>query len=139
MRIWAFAIAILCADYPNEIIVARQQAPMSIGLGQGEFFCACDSPALVSHTQVVLSLENREMVRLTPLGVEVYNFEGDRLNKLPRILNWSPALVDKHIFKHFMLKEIHEQPNVVRSCLETYIISIFLGNFYFSSTQRLNH
>lgn len=119
----AFAIAILCADYPNEIIVARQQAPMSIGLGQGEFFCASDSPALVSHTQVVLSLENGEMARLTPLGVEVYNFEGDRLNKLPRILNWSPALVDKHIFKHFMLKEIHEQPNVVRSCLETYINS----------------
>ncbi|NES06179.1 MAG: glutamine--fructose-6-phosphate transaminase (isomerizing) [Okeania sp. SIO2F4] len=119
----AFAIAVVCADYPNEIIVARQQAPISIGLGQGEFFCASDTPALVSHTQVVLSLENGEIARLTPLGVEVYNFEGDRLNKMPRILNWSPTLVEKHIFKHFMLKEIHEQPNVVRTCLETYINS----------------
>ncbi len=119
----AFAIAVVCADYPNEIIVARQQAPLSIGLGQGEFFCASDTPALVSHTQVVVSLENGEMARLTPLGVEVYNFVGDRLNKLPRILNWSPTLVEKHIFKHFMLKEIHEQPNVVRSCLEAYINS----------------
>ncbi|MGB3511553.1 MAG: glutamine--fructose-6-phosphate transaminase (isomerizing) [Microcoleaceae cyanobacterium] len=117
----AFAIAIICADYPNEIIVARQQAPLSIGLGQGEFFCASDTPALVSHTQVVLSLENGEIARLTPLGVEVYNFEGDRLNKVPRILNWSPTLVEKQVFKHFMLKEIHEQPNVVRACLETYI------------------
>ena len=117
----AFAIAVVCADYPNEIIVARQQAPISIGLGQGEFFCASDTPALVSHTQVVVSLDNGEMARLTPLGVEVYNFEGDRLNKLPRILNWSPTLVEKHIFKHFMLKEIHEQPSVVRSCLEAYI------------------
>ena len=123
MRIWAFAIAILCADYPNEIIVARQQAPISIGLGQGEFFCASDTPALISHTQVVVSLENGEMARLTPLGVEVYNFDGDRINKLPRILNWSPNLVDKNIFKHFMLKEIHEQPSVIRNCLETYINS----------------
>lgn len=119
----AFAIAVVCADYPNELIVARQQAPISIGLGQGEFFCASDTPALVSHTQVVLSLEDAEIARLTPLGVEVYNFDGDRLNKIPRILNWSPTLVDKHIFKHFMLKEIHEQPNVVRGCLEGYINS----------------
>ncbi len=119
----AFAIAVVCADYPNEIIIARQQAPISIGLGQGEFFCASDTPALVSHTQVVVSLDNGEMARLTPLGVEVYNFDGDRVNKLPRILNWSPTLVEKHIFKHFMLKEIHEQPSVVRSCLEAYINS----------------
>ncbi|ABG49914.1 glutamine--fructose-6-phosphate transaminase [Trichodesmium erythraeum IMS101] len=119
----AFAIAVVCADYPNEIIVARQQAPISIGLGQGEFFCASDTPALISHTQVVVSLDNGEMARLTPLGVEVYNFDGDRINKLPRILNWSPNLVDKNIFKHFMLKEIHEQPNVIRNCLETYINS----------------
>ncbi|MDJ0553467.1 MAG: glutamine--fructose-6-phosphate transaminase (isomerizing) [Microcoleaceae cyanobacterium MO_207.B10] len=119
----AFAIAVICADYPRELVVARQQAPLSIGLGQGEFFCASDTPALVSHTQVVLTLENGEVARLTPLGVEVYNFEGDRLNKVPRILNWSPTLVEKQVFKHFMLKEIHEQPNVVRSCLEAYINS----------------
>ncbi len=119
----AFAIAVVCADYPSEIIVVRQQAPISIGLGQGEFFCASDTPALVSHTQVVVNLDNGEIGRLTPLGVEVYNFDGDRVNKLPRILNWSPTLVDKHIFKHFMLKEIHEQPNVIRSCLEAYINS----------------
>ncbi|MDY7006714.1 MAG: glutamine--fructose-6-phosphate transaminase (isomerizing) [Cyanobacteriota bacterium] len=117
----AFAIAVICADYPNEVIVARQQAPISIGLGQGEFFCASDTPALVSHTQVVVTLENGEIARLTPLGVEIYNFAGDRLNKVPRILNWSPTLVEKNIFKHFMLKEIYEQPNVIRGCLETYI------------------
>ncbi|NES65006.1 MAG: isomerizing glutamine--fructose-6-phosphate transaminase, partial [Okeania sp. SIO2D1] len=117
----AFAIAVVCADYPNELIVARQQAPISIGLGQGEFFCASDTPALVSHTQVVVTLENGEIARLTPLGVEIYNFAGDRLNKVPRILNWSPTLVEKNIFKHFMLKEIYEQPNVIRDCLDAYI------------------
>jgi glutamine---fructose-6-phosphate transaminase (isomerizing) len=117
----AFAIAVLCADYPNELIVARQQAPLSIGLGQGEFFCASDTPALVPYTQAVLSLENGEIARLTHLGVEVYSFAGERLHKVPRILNWSPSLVEKHVFKHFMLKEIHEQPGVVRDCLQAYL------------------
>jgi glucosamine--fructose-6-phosphate aminotransferase (isomerizing) len=67
----AFAIAVLCADYPDELIVARQQAPLILGFGQGEFFCASDVTALVAHTRTVLSLENGEIARLTPLGVEV--------------------------------------------------------------------
>ncbi len=117
----AFAIAVLSADYPDELIVARQQAPLVIGFGQGEFFCASDTPALVPHTRAVLPLENGELARLTPLGVEVYNFAGDRLKKTPRMLGWNPILVEKQGFRHFMLKEIYEQPGVVRACLEAYI------------------
>ena len=117
----AFAIAIISADYPDELIVARQQAPLAIGFGQGEFFCASDTPALVPHTRAVLTLENGELARLTPLGVEVYNFAGERLKKYPRTLNWNPVLVEKQGFRHFMLKEIYEQPGVVRNCLEAYI------------------
>ena len=117
----ASAIAVICADYPDEIIVARQQAPLSIGFGQGEFFCASDTTALVPHTNAVLTLENGELARLTPLGVEVYNFEGTRLKKAPRTLSWNPVLVEKQGFRHFMLKEIYEQPGVVRTCLEVYL------------------
>ena len=117
----AFAIAIISADYPDELIVARQQAPLAIGFGQGEFFCASDTPALVPHTRAVLTLENGELARLTPLGVEVYNFAGERLKKYPRTLNWNPVLVEKQGFRHFMLKEIYEQPGVVRNCLEAYL------------------
>ncbi len=116
----AFAIACLSADFPDELIAIRQQAPLVIGFGQGEFFCASDTPAIVSHTRAVLTLENGEMARLTPLGVEIYNFAGDRLKKQPRLLNLSPMMVEKQGFKHFMLKEIYEQPGVVRACLEAY-------------------
>ena len=119
----AFALAIVCADYPDELIAVRQQAPLAIGFGQGEFFCASDTPALVTHTRAVLMLENGEMARLTPLGVEVYGFDGHRLRKAPRTLNWNPILVEKQGFKHFMLKEIYEQPGVVRACLEAYLDS----------------
>ncbi|MBO0349292.1 glutamine--fructose-6-phosphate transaminase (isomerizing), partial [Phormidium pseudopriestleyi FRX01] len=116
----AFAIAVICADYPDELIVARQQAPLVVGFGQGEFFCASDTPAIAPYTRAVLSLENEEMARLTPLGVEVYNFAGDRLKKTPRLLNLNPVLVEKQGFRHFMHKEIYEQPAVVRTCLEAY-------------------
>jgi len=119
----AFAIAVISADYPDELIVARQQAPLILGFGQGEFFCASDTPALVPHTRAVLPLENGEVARLTPLGAEVYNFAGDRLRKHPRTLNWNPVMVEKQGFKHFMLKEIYEQPGVVRACLEAYFNS----------------
>lgn len=124
----AFAIAVLCADYPDELIVARQHAPLVIGFGSGEFFCASDTPALVAHTRAVLSLENGELARLTPMGVEVYNFAGEKLKKSPRILGWNPILVEKQGFKHFMHKEIYEQPTVVRDCLEAYADSEWMGN-----------
>ena len=117
----SFAIAVICADYPDEIIVARHQAPLIIGFGQGEFFCASDVTAVVPHTHAVLSLENGEIARLTPLGVEVYDFDLKRLRKLPRTLDWNITTVEKQGFRHFMLKEIYEQPSVVRSCLETYL------------------
>lgn len=116
----AFAIALISADYPDELIVVRQQAPIVIGFGQGEFFCASDTPAIISYTRAVLPLDNGEIARLTPLGVEVYNFAGERLKKQPRLLNLNPMMVEKQGFKHFMLKEIYEQPGVVRACLDAY-------------------
>ncbi|AFY40957.1 glutamine--fructose-6-phosphate transaminase (isomerizing) [Nostoc sp. PCC 7107] len=120
----AFALAIISADYPDELIAVRQQAPLVIGFGQGEFFCASDTPAIVAYTRAVLPLDNGEIARLTPLGVEIYNFSGDRLKKQPRMLNLSPTMVEKQGFKHFMLKEIYEQPGVVRANLEAYFSNL---------------
>ncbi|MEM9267270.1 MAG: glutamine--fructose-6-phosphate transaminase (isomerizing) [Cyanobacteria bacterium P01_F01_bin.13] len=118
----AFALAIVSADFPDELIVVRQQAPLAIGFGQGEFFCASDTPAIVSHTRAVLPLDNGELAMLTPLGAAIYDFTGRRLKKHPITLSISPTMVEKQGFKHFMLKEIHEQPGVVRNSLETYLV-----------------
>ncbi|PSB67706.1 glutamine--fructose-6-phosphate transaminase (isomerizing) [filamentous cyanobacterium CCP1] len=117
----AFAIVVLWVDYPDEIVAARQQAPLVIGFGLGEFFCASDTPAILPHTRAVLPLENGELATLTPLGVEVCNFAGQRLRKHPHLLSGASIAVEKHGFRHFMLKEIYEQPSVVRACLEAYI------------------
>ncbi len=119
----AFAIAVVSADFPDELIVARQQAPLVVGFGDGEYFCASDTPALIHHTRTVLTLENQELARLTIQGVNLYHFDGNRVRRSPRTLNWNPVMVEKQGFKHFMLKEIYEQPGVVRTCLETYVDS----------------
>jgi glucosamine--fructose-6-phosphate aminotransferase (isomerizing) len=116
----AFAIAVICTQFPDELIVVRQQAPLVIGFGQGEFFCASDTPALVSHTHIILPLDNGEIARLTPLGVEVYDFRGERRVKYPQTLNWNPSSAEKQGFRHFMLKEIYEQPTVLRTQLDAY-------------------
>jgi glutamine---fructose-6-phosphate transaminase (isomerizing) len=118
----AFAIAVVSADFPDELIVARQQAPLIIGYGENEYYCASDTPALIAYTQTILPLENGEIARLSREGVEVYSFSGDRLRKTPRTLNWNPVMVEKQGFKHFMLKEIYEQPGVVRTACETYLV-----------------
>lgn len=117
----AFAIAIISADYPEEFIVARKQAPLVLGYGDGEFFCASDVPALVAYTKLILPLQDGEIARLSPQGIEVYNFAGDKLKRTPQILNWNPVMVEKQGFKHYMLKEIYEQPGVVRACLAAYL------------------
>ncbi len=117
----AFAIAVVSADFPEELIVARQQAPLVIGYGKNEFFCASDTPALIPHTRTILTLDNGELATLKPSGVELYHFNGDRVRRPPQTLNWNPVMVEKQGFKHFMLKEIYEQPGVVRTCLENYL------------------
>jgi glucosamine--fructose-6-phosphate aminotransferase (isomerizing) len=117
----AFAIAVVHADSPYELIVARQQAPLVLGFGQGEFFCASDMTAVLPHTRTILNLENGEMARLTPLGVEIYDFQGTRMSRFPRTLDWNPIQVEKQGFRHYMLKEIYEQPAVVRTSLDTYL------------------
>ncbi|MEY2831780.1 MAG: hypothetical protein RLZZ574_1038, partial [Cyanobacteriota bacterium] len=117
----AFAIAVVHADNPYELIVARQQAPLVLGFGQGEFFCASDMTAILPHTRTILNLENGEIAKLTPLGVEIYDFKGARISRFPRTLDWNPVQAEKQGFRHYMLKEIYEQPAVVRTCLDTYL------------------
>ncbi len=125
----AFAIAILSTEYPDEIVIARQDsAPLVIGFGQGEFFCASDIPAIMPYTQTVITLENGEMATLTPMGVQVYNFKGDRLRKHPYLLTGTYVATEKQGFRHFMLKEIYEQPTVVQACLDAYLSSNWMTN-----------
>ncbi len=114
----AFAIAVVSADYPDELIVARQHAPLVVGYGEHESFFASDIPAFIHHTQRTLVLNNAEIARLTKEGIEVYDFGGQPLVRTPQVLHWNPVMVEKQGFRHFMLKEIHEQPATLRAGME---------------------
>ena len=106
----AYALAVLWAELPSALVVARKAAPLLIGLGEGEFLCASDTPALAGFTRTILPLEDGEVALLTPLGIELYDAAGDRVQRTPTLLSGTEHVADKRSFRHFMLKEIHEQP-----------------------------
>ncbi len=116
-----FAIAVVWAETPGALVVARWQAPLIIGFGEGEFFCASDTPALAGITRTILPMEDGEVALLTPLGIEIYNNYGERLHRNPLLLNGVDHVADKRNFRHFMLKEIHEQPETVDLWLRRYL------------------
>ncbi len=106
----AYAFAVIWSLAPDSLVVARNQAPLVIGLGEGEFLCASDTPALAGFTRTILPMEDGEVALLTPLGIELYDAQGRRQKRSPSLLRAVEQVVDKRHFRHFMLKEIHEQP-----------------------------
>ena len=106
----AYALAVIWDQLPGALVVARKAAPLLIGLGEGEFLCASDTPALAGFTRTILSMEDGEVALLSPLGVELYDASGERQHRLPTQLSATEQVADKRHFRHFMLKEIHEQP-----------------------------
>ncbi|MBD2422198.1 glutamine--fructose-6-phosphate transaminase (isomerizing) [Cyanobium sp. FACHB-13342] len=106
----AYALAVVWAEVPGALVVARKAAPLLIGLGEGEFLCASDTPALAGFTRTILPMEDGEVALLTPLGIELYDATGERVQRSPSLLSGTEHVADKRSFRHFMLKEIHEQP-----------------------------
>ena len=117
----AYALAVLWAEVPGALVVARKAAPLLIGLGEGEFLCASDTPALAGFTRSILPMEDGEVALLGPLGIELYNASGVRQQRSPSLLSGQEHVADKRHFRHFMLKEIHEQPETARLWVERHL------------------
>ena len=113
----AYAIGVLWKGDPGRIVGARCQSPLVVGLGEGDFFFASDIPAILSHTRNVLFLNDGEMVVLTREGVHVTTLNGETVQRPVERVLWSPILAEKGGYKHFMLKEIYEQPRAVRDTI----------------------
>ncbi|HEX6898947.1 MAG TPA: glutamine--fructose-6-phosphate transaminase (isomerizing) [Thermoanaerobaculia bacterium] len=109
-----YAFAVVTVESDQEIVAARQGPPLVIGLCEGEQFLASDPAALLANTKDVIFLENGDIARLTPAGVEVHDRTGQTVKRPVQRLNWDPIQAEKGGYKHFMLKEIHEQPQVVQ-------------------------
>src|SRR5467141_2929698 len=113
-----FALAIINADEPDTIIAVRQGPPVVIGLGDRTFFVASDIPPILQHTRDVFFLGDGEMAIINKDAVRVMDFDGNSVEPAVQRITWDPIMAEKGGFKHFMLKEIYEQPRSVRDTMQ---------------------
>jgi glutamine---fructose-6-phosphate transaminase (isomerizing) len=141
----AYALAVVWAETPGALVVARKAAPLLIGLGEGEFLCASDTPALAGFTRTILPLEDGETALLTPLGIELYDQAGERVERSPTLLSGTEHVADKRSFRHFMLKEIHEQPETAALWLARHLpetgerlVALPLDEAFYEAVERID-
>ena len=113
----AYALCVIHQDLPNTLVATRRNAPLLVGIGEGEYYVASDVPAIISYTKKAMYLDDNQIVTLTPDSMKLIDSENNVLSQKIETLPWEPVALSKMGYKHFMLKEIHEQPDVVRNVL----------------------
>ena len=113
----AYALCVIHQDVKNTIVATRRNAPLLVGIGESEYYIASDVPAIIKYTNKAMYLDDNQIVTVTPNSMELTDIEGKTISQKIETLPWEPVALSKMGYKHFMLKEIHEQPDVVRNIL----------------------
>jgi len=112
-----YALAVVTSSDPHRIVCTKDASPMVLGLGEGQNFLASDVPALLEHTRDFVYMEEGDLAVITASSVDIYNRSGQKVNRPTRRIDWTPMMAEKGGHKHFMHKEIHEQPRAVADTL----------------------
>ena len=135
----AYAVCVLCEHEPGTLIAAKLGSPMVVGLGDGEFFVASDIPAILAHTREMVFLEDGEMAVCQGGTIAFSTVAGVPLAKTPRHIDWSPLMAEKGGYRHFMLKEIFEQPRAVRDTIAGRLVEetgdVYLGDLKLADAE----
>ena len=113
----AYALCVIHQDVKDTIVATRKNAPLLVGIGENEYYLASDVPAIIQHTKKAMYIDDNQIVTLTPNSMKYIDSEKNILEPKIEVLPWEPVALSKMGYKHFMLKEIHEQPDVVRNVL----------------------
>ncbi|MBQ9437353.1 MAG: glutamine--fructose-6-phosphate transaminase (isomerizing) [Lachnospiraceae bacterium] len=114
----SYALGILFADHPDKLFAARKDSPLIVGKSQEGGFIASDVPAILKYTRSVYYLDNQEIAVVAEEGIRFYSVDEDEIKKEPHSISWDAQAAEKEGYEHFMLKEMHEQPMVVRNTLK---------------------
>lgn len=117
----SYALCVMFSDYPEEIYTARKDSPMIIGVADGESYVASDVPAILKYTRNVYYIGNHEIAKLEKGKVTFYNIDREEIQKELTEIKWNAEAAEKSGYEHFMLKEIHEQPKVVRDTINSVV------------------
>lgn len=117
----SYALAVMFEDYPGEIYIARKDSPLIVGVNKGESFIASDVPAILKYTRNIYYVDNMEIARIEKGKATFYNVDRKEIEKQPVKIDWDLDAAEKGGYKHFMLKEMHEQPKVVSDTLNSFI------------------
>jgi len=112
-----FALGIVCSDLPDLVIGARRDCPLIVGVGQGQNFLASDVPAILAYTRDVIFLDDNDIALVSSKGVEIIDLEGKKVDRKVSRVVWDAIQAEKAGYRHFMLKEIHEQPRALENTL----------------------
>lgn len=115
----SFALGVVCGNEPDKLIGARRESPLIVGVGRGENFIASDVPAILRHTKKVIYIDDGEIVSLSKKRVKILDASGKKKKKEINTIKWSVSSAQKTGFPHFMLKEIHEQPRVIKQIISS--------------------
>ena len=119
----AYALCVLSADHPGQIVALKRGAgAVVLGLGDGESFVASDIPALLPHTRTVLIMQDEEMAVISRSGVELAKLDGTPIERVASVITWDTAMAEKAGYRHFMLKEINEQPEAVDRTIRAHVV-----------------